>query len=410
MKKKTIVAYIKNEVQFYALEPLLKELKKYPYDTKILIDRFEGDEDGHSAKSMATIKLMKDHGFEPEFAEDYSGMIFDLCLTPYVYVSGRVKAKCILKYEYGSLNTKASLTYIPYIMRGFHGFLCNSTDGVNLLSVYGRTFPVDNLRFLGKKKQVNKSKKKIILFAPTYNDEYDAKENAKIIEELKKKYHVIVKAHHGINYLKINAEKKKQIQKGPDEYYGSEVNIVDLLMRADVCLANNSSVIGDAMRAGVPCVVFTHDIDLFRWQDFHTTQYTLYKEGKLLVCKDVKNIVKTVDEALTTKYKKNWKELEDRFFPKEYRTGVKGYLDAINYYLNDPDAEKAIMLHDYNIFDWEEGYRQRDAKIQQLTDERNAQRKMLNDFAKRKLYKISDQFYKLEGKVLRVEKKSKKKS
>ena len=405
-KKPTIALHIQTEVQFYALEPLLKELKKYPYELIILIEKHDGDEDGQFEKSRGTVELMKKYGYRVEYSEENQDKIFDLCLTP--YMDGVIKAKRYLKYEYGSLNTKPILTYLPSIMRGFHGFLCNSTDGTNLLSVYGRTFPVDNLRFLGKKKQVNKSKKKIILFAPTYNDEYDAKENAKIIEELKKKYYVIVKAHHGINYLKINKEKKEQLQKGPDEYYGSEVNIVDLLMKADVCLANNSSVIGDAMRAGVPCVVYTHDIDLFRWQDFHTTQYTLYKEGKLLVCKDTKDLLKTVDQALTDKYKKNWKELEDRFFPKEYRTGVKGYIDAINYYLNDPDAQKAIMLHDYNIFDWEEGYRQRDAKIQQLTDERNAQRKMLDEFAQRKLYKMSDKFYKLEGKVLRIEKKQKK--
>ena len=225
---------------------------------------------------------------------------------------------------------------------------------------------------------------------------------------MKKKYYVIVKAHHGINYLKINKEKKEQLQKGPDEYYGSEVNIVDLLMRADVCLANNSSVIGDAMRAGVPCVVYTHDIDLFRWQDFHTTQYTLYKEGKLLVCKDTKDLLKTVDQALTDKYKKNWKELEDRFFPKEYRTGVKGYIDAINYYLNDPDAQKAIMLHDYNIGETVEAINKRDADVRRLLDDNDMMREALDDFSKRKLYKVADKFYKLEGKVLRIEKKQKK--
>ena len=402
-KKRTIALHIQTEVQFYALEPLLKELKKCPYELIILIEKHEDDDDGQFEKSRGTVELMKQYGYKVEYTEENQDKVFDLCLTP--YMDGVINAKCYLKYEYGSLNTKPILTYLPSIMRGFHGFLCNSTDGVNLLSVYGRTFPVDNLRFLGKKKQVNKSKKKIILFAPTYNDEYDAKENAKIIEELKKKYHVIVKAHHGINYLKINAEKKKQIQKGPDEYYGSEVNIVDLLMRADVCLANNSSVIGDAMRAGVPCVVFTHDIDLFRWQDFHTTQYTLYKEGKLLVCKDVKNIVKTVDEALTAKYKKNWKELEDRFFPKEYRTGVKGYLDAINYYLNDPDAEKAIMLHDYNISETVDAISKRDADVRKLLDDNDLMRGALDDFSKRKLYKLADKFYKLEGKVIEIKKR-----
>ena len=405
MRKKHIAFCVKNEVQFLTVKPVLEALRNYPYKTSILISRFDDNKDGQKEKTLATVAMMRKYGFEPDYIEDNVGVVYDLFLTPYIFIADAIKAKCFLKYEYGSLNTKPSLTYTPLIMRGFHGFLCNSSDGVNLLSVYGRTFPVDNLRFMGKERKVNYGKKKIVLFAPTYNDEYDAKENAEIIERLKQKYYVIVKAHHGINYLKVNAKKKEMLQKGPDEYYGSEVSIVDLLMRADVCLANNSSVIGDAMRAGVPCAVYTHDIDLFRWQDFHTTQYSLYKEGKLLVCNNPKNIVKTIDEALTREYKKNWKELEERFFPKEYRTGVKGYIDVIEYFLNDPDAKKAIMLHDYNLEEITAAVEKRDSDISVLLRDNDILRDALNDCRKKKLYKIADKLYQLEGKILNVGKK-----
>lgn len=408
MKKeeKSIGVHIQTEVQFYAIEPVLQELKKYPYKTTILIERHEDDVEGQKEKARGVTQLMKEHGFSVEYSEDNEKTIFDLGLTP--YMDGRVKAKCYLKYEYGSLNTKPALTYIPSITAGFHGLLCPSTDGVNMLACYGRTFPVDNLRFLGKKKRRNTKNRKIVLFAPTYNDEYDAEDNARIIAQLKKHYYVIVKAHHGIKYLKINKNKKEMLQKGPDEYYGSEISIVDLLMRADVCLANCSSVIGDAMRADVPCAVYTKDIDAFRWKDFHSTQYDLYKSGKLLVCNNPDRIVETINQALEKKYIHNWRKVSDSFFPKEYRTGVKGYMDVIDYYLNDPVAKKAVMLQDYYSSYWRDEIKLRenvidemDNYIKVLEQTRDNLTEALKAYSQSRIYRVAGKIYRVSKKFIK---------
>ncbi|MBR3172517.1 CDP-glycerol glycerophosphotransferase family protein [Candidatus Saccharibacteria bacterium] len=405
-KNKTIAIHIQSEVQFYSIEPVLRFLKKKPYNMIILIERHEKNEEGHKERSMGVVQLMKEYGYSPKYSEDYLDKEFDLCLTP--YIDGMVKAKCYLKYEYGSLNTKPVLTYIPSILKGFHGFLCPATDGVNLLSIYGRTFPVDNLRFLGKKRVVNKGRKKIVLYAPTYNDEYDINEDRRIIAELKKKYYVIIKAHHGIKFLKKNMAKNGVLKENADEYYGSEVNLIDLMMRADICLANCSSVIGDAMRAGVPCAVYTHDIDAFRWLDFHSTQYDLYRSGELLICSNPSKLLEVIDKVSTKTYMKKWNKLSDRFFPKEYRTGVKGYLEVIDYYLDNPEAQKVIMLHDHYLLEQRNEIKMReelidemDRYIKALEREREDLTKRLDSFSRKKLYRMVGAVYGVGRKIVK---------
>lgn len=407
--KKRIAVHVQTEVQFYAIKPVLEALRELPYSMTILIERHDNNKEGLKEESAGAVRLMKKHGFYPEFSEGYADKEFDLCLTP--YIDGMVKAKCFLKYEYGSLNTKPVLTYIPSVLKGFHGFLCPTTDGATLLSVYGRTFPVDNLRFFGKKRISSKSEKKIALYAPTYNDEYDASEDAAIIAELKKKYYVIVKAHHGTKYLRKNKTKNNVLQVEADEYYGPEADLIDLMMRADVCLANCSSVIGDAMRAEVPCAVYTHNIDAFRWRDFHSTQYDLYKSGKLSVCSKPSDVLKTMGAISTKEYKRQWDKLSDKFFPKEFRTGVKGYLRVIEYYLNDPEAQKLILFHDYNLLEQRNEIKEREKVIDEmdryikvlenekanLTEELN----MYSRKSRKKLHRMVDTIYEIGGRVLR---------
>lgn len=388
---------------FYSLEPLLKEFKKFPYKVDILIEKHKDDKDGWKEMSEGTVRIMKQHGFSPKYSEDFRDYTFDLCLTP--YINGLVKADCYLKYDYGSLNTKPVLTYIPAALDGFHGFLSTGIDSLEYMSVYGKTFPVDNLRFLGKKRKKNTGDKKIILFAPTYNDEYDVSENEEIIRRLKEHYYVIVKAHHGINYLKRNDGKKRSLQSGADEYYGSEADLIDLLMRADVCLSGNSSTIGDAIRAGVPCVVFAHDLDSFKWKNFHTTQYELYKNGWLLKCDKAEKIKSTIDRALSDEYREKWSMLEDMLFPKKFRTGVEGYLEVIEYFLNDPAAKKYVLLHDYVSEERLNAIKKKDEDIKELQKGIMIQQEAIEHYRSGKLYKVADKIYGLKGRITQLLKK-----
>ena len=133
MQKKKIAVHIQSEVQFFTLAPLLRELKKMPYWLEVVTDGFNDDQSGYKEMASGTMELIKKAGFKPKFLDDFPNEVFDIYLTP--YIDGKIRAKCYLKYEYGTLNIKPNLTYTPEVMSGYHGFLCQSTVTTNWLQV-----------------------------------------------------------------------------------------------------------------------------------------------------------------------------------------------------------------------------------------------------------------------------------
>ena len=387
--KKKIAVHIQSEVQFFTLEPLLKELKKQPYSVEIVTDIFENNKSGYKEMAASVVQLIKKAGYNPKSLDSFKDTVFDAYLTP--YIDNKVKSKCYLKYEYGTLNIKPNLTYIPAVMQEYHGFLCQSTITNNMLQVYGRTFPVDNLRFFGKKKKIAKREKPQVLFAPTYNDVDTEDELVEIVKNLKKKYYVVVKGHHGTEFLKKNASKKQVLVDLADKYYGSEASLSNLILESDVCLFGNSSAIGEALYAGVPCAVATGDLDCFKLGDIHTTQFLFVRDGYIPYAKTAADVNKAIEAALSKKMIEKQKELSQKIFPKEYRTGVKGYLDVINYFLYDEVAQDYLKLHDQNI--------EEKMTLKKELEQAKAKVEVLEDIEKRKLNRMAAKIYKLEGKI-----------
>ena len=280
-------------------------------------------------------------------------------------------------------------------MEKFHGFLCQSTTTSNLLSAYGKTFPVDNLRFFGKKRKVLKHIRPQVLFAPTYNDDDSVDEIVEVIKILKTKYQVVIKGHHGTQFLKENQTKRETLEALADAYYGPETNLSDCILESDVCIFGNSSAIAEAVFAGVPCLIFAHDLDLFKLYDIHTTQFKLVESGYLPYCSNPKHILSTVKEALSKNTIVKQQELNKSLFPKEYHTGIDGYLAAINFFLYHPDASDYANLHDQIINSYKNTIAEKSQTI-------SNQQSSLEDYQKGKLYKLARKLYKIEGKIKHV--------
>ena len=407
MLKKKIAVRIQSEVQFFSLEPVICKLKSIYEVVDVVYDDFKDDASGYREMAVGVKRLIKKAGYEVLPLTAVKEKIYDVYLTP--YIDGIVKAKCYLKFEYGTLNIKPNLTYIPSVMERFHGFLCQNTITNELLKVYGATFPVDNLRFYQRKKVVGESKKKIVLFAPTYNDQDDVSELVSILKTLKKKYYVLVKGHHGTDYLKENSEKRHVLEELADEYYGSETCLSDLILKADVCLFGNSSAIGEALFAKVPCAIFAKDLDCFKMGKVHTTQYQFVKKGYIPYTDKAEKVNEIIDQALTSKNIKIQEDLADEIFPQEYRTGVDGYIKVIKYFASDALAKDYVMLHDAVMSERKreltEGaelanrLREENERLAAIIDEQEA---ILKDNEKKKLYKFADKIYKIEGKIRNV--------
>lgn len=402
--RKKIAVQIQSEVQFFSIAPVLEELKKFPYNFTVIVDDCNWDKNGYKEMMKALITFIENRGYKIKTVTECKNDIFDLCLAPYMYRD--IKAKCYLKYEYGTLNVKPNLTYIPEVLEGFHGFLCQSTVTADLLAVYGKTFLVDNLRFFGKdKKKRLKRDKKVVLFAPTYNDKEETEELAQMVKKMKEKYWVIIKGHHGTEYLKNNSKQKDVLISVADEYFGSETNLADLLVSADVFVSGNSSSIAEAIYAVVPCLIFAKELDYFKLEDIHTTQFELVRDGFVPYCDNVNEINEKIVEALSTDVINKQKKLANRFFPQK-ASGTKGYMETIRYFLEDETAQDYVKLHDFIINDRQkkiDGYIKKiediDNKYNVCLTELATKNSILENNSKKKLYKVADKIYKAKNKV-----------
>ncbi|MDO5475068.1 MAG: CDP-glycerol glycerophosphotransferase family protein [Candidatus Saccharibacteria bacterium] len=397
--RKEVAVHIQSEVQFFSVDPLLKKMQEAGYSVTILVDDHSGD--NPEAMDMATKirSFLKKKGYDSSYFKDCLRRKFDLFLAP--YVDGKIKAGCYLKYEYGTLNIKPNLTYLPVFMERIHGFLCQSTITANLLSVYGKTFLVDNLRFYNASASARFDgiKKKKVLFAPTFNDDVSDDSLKEVLNSLKKKYYVITKGHHGTEYLKKNHNQKLVLLEESDEYFGPETKLTDLILDVDVCVFGNSSAVAEALYVGKPCIVYSDDLDYFRLGDLHTTLYEMAANKQIITCNNPKDICVAVDDALDEKMVKIQKRLGEEILPRKYRNGVDGYLEVIDYFLTNPEAMDYVTFHDYVINEKYSIIKRYEDELKSIAGKCVEYEEKLDDFAQRKLYKIADKIYNIEGKI-----------
>lgn len=431
---KKIAVQIQSEVQFFSLGPLIHKLKEKGFSVDVIVDDYDGDQLGYNDVAAGAKRILRKHNIKYKNIQDVENFIYDICLLP--YMDDRIKAKRYLKYEYGTLNIKPNLTYLPHLLEGFHGFLCQSKITYELLKVYGATFLVDNLRFCRESGiKIGNSNKKRLLFAPTYNDLHENEGLEEVMKKLKENYYLIVKGHHGTSYLKENIGKKQILGELADEYYGSDTSLSELITKVDVCLFDNSSAIGEALYAKVPCAIFTDDLDYFKLGEIHTTQYGLVKFAKVPWTDKIENLNAILKKALSKEYRDKQMKLSDEIFPDECKTGVEGYIRVIDLFLSDPIMEDYSLLHDYalsqrKIFREEAEKRINDGRRKNivLKNENDLLKKAnerlenenkflvskgcamkeriknmeseIEDNKKKKLYRLADKLYNLEGKIL----------
>lgn len=338
-------------------------------------------------------------GYKIHSLQSASNKKYNLCLSAYYHPG--INAKCWLRFDYGCVNAKPSLTATSSVLLPFHASLCASTHTADICEVFGKTHILENLRFY-KLKKGNRpdTDKKVVLFAPTYNDELTVEEISDAILTLKKDYYVIIKSHHATEYRPDGAELKNKLIELADEYADPDTSIAELLMRCDACLVNNSSAWADAVYAGVPVAILSKNLDQFRLGEAHTPQYKYVHTGYLPHCNKASALRGTMKELFRPDTLKKQKELAGLLFPPSSKTGVKGYLDVINYYLS-PEAEDYLHYHDHNQA-YVSGLTQLEPKLPALEAEVSAlksanayQEDLLHSYQTGKLYRLSKKLYDL---------------
>ena len=377
MKKKDILVIIETHVQFDVLEPLLKHIKnntKYSLDIMVLSgDRFGKDLIG--AFNAAAEHAIK-HGFTVK-CRTYPKDDYQLCLAPYIHGEYRkeIKAKYFIRYIYSLLSTNKAIFYINHLIN--NGYLADasilmaSSIDAKCQSVFSPTFSVPDMRYTDFRKEPQHKDKPTILFAPTYNDVGFATRILDVIDDIKKKYHIIMHGHH----LSIHRSKEEgllhKLYKNADAVYDIEqYTFKTPLEKADIVLTDNASVIGDAIYNGVPVALFSKDPNEFHYRDVRTIQYDLVKSKDILWTNNSEEIQSIVKKTLSSNTIKNkQKKLREVLYPHRHGDPIERWMEILRMYLDDNLPYEYTMIKKYwieRIDDLAQGNQDKQAAIDRL--------------------------------------------
>ena len=339
---KTVAIIVQNIIQYYSVRPLIKLLltKKNIQVDIIVFEPESYTEDYHSIAKDVKITIVKDgYQFIEKPKKEYT-----MTLAPYSDMI-TFKTKYKIGYVYGAATSKPSVTLLPELKKGFHAILLHDTYGAELYSVYAHTYIVPDL-YLPSIHHKKTQDKPVVLFQPTYHDPSTISV-AKCLQELKDKYYIITKSHHGTNNLSEEKEKKDILIEIADECYPSSQFIGPLLDKADVVLSDNSGSVMDALYVNIPVAIATPEITP-NMKEIEPLQKSLIDSRIIPYTKEItkENIDKILKKALSDKQKTIQNDASDKLFPNK-KGDADSWYQIIEKYLNNEIDQNYVKLHDY---------------------------------------------------------------
>mgnify|MGYP005793789685 CR=1 FL=1 len=163
-----------------------------------------------------------------------------------------------IKYMYG-LTTKPEFSLSLETNYVFDAFLCYGSYDSECLKNYGITFQIGNIKYLHYKAIKNKHQKKLtILYLPTYGDYSSISLVSPELAKIKNDFNILVKPHHGTEYLKNELEiKHREILKSHfDHILSSKTSLIELLNKSDIVITDQSGAIFDALCVKKPVIMY----------------------------------------------------------------------------------------------------------------------------------------------------------
>lgn len=413
--KSDMLMVVQNPIQFYAVLPLLLEIKSQSlWNVDLAVDDPVDDPDFHQIANELR-QLAGKYNVSLLNLSEMSGRCYKVCLAPY-HDMAKVKYDYLLGYYYGSASSKPYPTFLPEHRMRFHGVFLHSVYDAEALEVYGKTYIVPNLRLRLLNKDQSSSKqnhhnknKKTLLYLPTYGDVNGINEVADKFKYIRDDYHIIAKGHHGTEHLKSERRKKDLLRESVDEYYGPSTDINQLFEKADVVLSDNSGAIFDAMYIGVPIAIVANDINQ-RFGRLDTLQSRLVKRGIIPYSKTAneKRLKAVLQQALDPKTVKIQQQEAERLFPCR-RHDVGDWIAILKQYMTDQISPDYIYLHDYYTqqnkenfekvyqLDYEVGYYKKE--IDRLNELLVGSQKINDMYRQGKLYRLASWIYDKKGRI-----------
>lgn len=322
----------------------------------------------------------------------YYDIVFE---TYYIEQFKDLKRKYTIKFMYG-LTAKSEYSFSFDINYIFDAFLCYGKMDAICLQNYGKTFEIGNLKYLNTKLKPNKIKqKKTILYLPTYGDNCSIDKIGKEIALLNGKYDIIVKPHHGTEYLNnpIETQRMQFLKNNFNTIYSSKDSLEKLMEKCDLVISDLSGAVFDSICLGKPVIMFLANTDS-HYGEYKSLPIQFADSGYILTIDSIncKNLEEIINKSLKNDYiKKQQEAFNILFCCKSCISGDKfsNVLDSIenggiedDYYLIHKQVKQEInnlksTRNEYSILTKE--YNDLINKNEILIQENNALDKKLSD-------------------------------
>lgn len=390
------VAIILNDLtEFYSIRDAIDEILKSDICVDILVA-------SNYSKKLAseTERAIKNAGYR---VASVSKKHYKILLEPYPSKEGDIlKFDYRIKFRYAPISTKINPVYSPSWNLPYDAFIVHSKRDADAFSVYGEVYLIPYFKFSNFKKLKHHGKPNL-LFLPTFGGVSSIEDiDNSTINTLKRKYNVIVKAHHAVQYKDGESDNYEKIKNIADDFYESDTPLLALLAEADVVLSDNSSAIFDAIYAEIPVAIFSskHKLNQKKLGSINTPQFELAETG-VIPCAEVgEQIDDTLTRAITLL--PDQKKLKEGMFVFESDESPIRFVSVIKIYLSrNKDQDTIYRSRELLRYSWQDG-RNAATKIADLRQELTRLQNKIESYENSKSWRIT--------KPLRVVNKSRRKN
>lgn len=361
-RKRDVLFHIENEVQFESLKPLLVHIRdktRIAFDV-VVPDAKSAENKVNKKMFDSAVSIIEKSGFKVLRSEDgyklpkyITSTEYKLFLSAYMY-----------RWHYQNINAKYRVMF-PYAAYYFNkpkwtidhfitddyladGLISHAIGTKPVTDIFVKTYIAPSLKLMDYKKKKRTSKKPTLFFAPTYNEIEFATNLLDTVDELKKKYKLIMRGHHRVDFLEDKKDISNQLYSKADKIYDmKKYSLIPPLQEADIVLTDNSAVMFDAMYCGVPVVLFSKDPNSFQYREINTVQSNFIKNKDVLWTDNSKELPKIVDKTLTATMKDKQIQLQKTLFPGSRAKPVEQWMDILNVYLNEELPEDYHLTKKY---------------------------------------------------------------
>lgn len=323
---------------------------------------------------------------------------YDILFQPYLIPQFKdLNHVYTIKYMYG-LTTKPEFSLSLETNYIFDAFLCYGKYDSECLKNYGITFQIGNIKYLNFKENEKKHKKKLtILYLPTYGAYSSIKLVSPELNKLRDTYNILIKPHHGTEYLENELESKHRdiLKSNFNNILSSKHSLIDLLNKCDVVITDQSGAVFDAICVKKPVIMYYNK---HLESDITIPLPIIYaKKGYFTSFNDFLNqsLKELINKALEPNQLTHQNELFSILFSCANDETKHCFLEFIHYIENNSISNEYYEFHQLNK-----------NKIQELFDEKNANaNKMKQDDAL--IYDLNSQLFESKSKIEEANKKIK---